>query len=1076
MAQTTYTENAASYGLDIPHPKDGGHAWADYDKDGDPDVLVNLYSTTTLNYLMQNNGDGTFTNVQSSLAPGMIAGALAERQAAWGDLNNDGRTDFMMNTSGVQVGEAVALQIFLQNADGTFGDGIGGSIPITVGKGPGVTVTINPINSEGAGFFDLEGDGDLDIFFDSHDYGVEILRNNYIDHLTNSVVNPAPNSLYTHATPLNGSPNVQLGLDQYATDGDYGTSADVNDDGWVDIFMRKRDQNDFFLNQGGSFINGADLGQTENSNKGANGLWDLDNDGDMDAVWTENGQTQIFRNDGPGIWTPLPGTTSFPGLPQAANLDIGTSSAGIDALAGGDIDNDGDIDILFVGDNRSYLFINQLNSPTPAPGVIGSGAAMSFILDAQSFNIGADGEGTTMIDIDDDGDLDIYMNINNGPNQLYINNLAAANRVNHLLIDVTEDRFEDGTTGGPRRTAIGTNIIIKDCVGNIISGIRQVAGVYGHGNQIPETVHLGLPLGENETYLIEVHYPNLYNASAGGITRLLATAVAEPSTIPGTNHYSLTTTDAESLQNDNTPDIVDDFELLPESDFISVQFNLFDNDSDADGDAIYIESVVQPAVGSVVIDDADTGLVTFTYNVPGVPFSGTTFDYTASDAIIVCEALGKKDTATVKLFIDPPTSATLDFDGVDDHVAQASFMSGWQDATIMGWVKLDPTFSSNGDVAGQGMMRMYVNGTTRKLHSYFVTNASNSAYGSSSISTLDLDQWYHVAISYQGSSGNARIYVNGNLERSTTIPTGTLSTNSGYAGPDFNIGRNSRLDNSYFKGAIDEVRVFDIALTEGQIQQMVYQEIKNNGGNIAGSTIDKPITDIASGVSVSWANLQAYYPNTTLSENKTMDASGYGRNATLKNIFSVQPQTAPLPYETVADGPWTTQGTWKHGDVWDIEDITNLKDWSIVHIKDNVTTTDSHTQLGMFIDSGKTLSVSGDNEINNTWYLQLDGTLDLADDSQLVQGINSDLVTSATGEILRRQEGNSDVYWYNYWSSPVGTLGATALSDNNGTTNNPNNTPFSIDMLKDADGNAMSFTSDFDGSEGVLSNRWLYTF
>ena len=380
---------------------------------------------------------------------------------------------------------------------------------------------------------------------------------------------------------------VELGLNQNALDGDYGTSADVNDAGWVDIFMRKRDQNDFFLNQGGTFSNGADLSEAENGNKGANGLWTFDNDGDMDAVWTENGLTQIFRNDGPGIWVPL-GSGVFPFLPQPANTVTGTSTAGIDALAGGDVDNDGDIDILFVGDSRSYLYINQLNSPTPAPGIIGSGAAMSFTLDTQTFNAGADGEGTTMVDVDDDGDLDIYMNINNGPNQLFINNLGAANRVNHLMIDVTEDRGADGGTGAfSGRTAIGTNILIKDCLGNIISGLRQVNGVYGHGTQIPEVSHIGLPLGENETYLIEVRYPNLYNASAGGITRLFATAVAMPSAIPGTNHYSLSTTDAESLQNLNAPDAVDDFRFLPSSDAISVQFNLFDNDSDADGDAFY---------------------------------------------------------------------------------------------------------------------------------------------------------------------------------------------------------------------------------------------------------------------------------------------------------------------------------------------------------------------------------------------------------------------------------------------------------------------------------------------------------
>ena len=660
-AQTTFTENAAAYGLHLGQKKDGGHAWSDFDGDGLMDVLVleNNNNGNVKSFLMRQSPAGTFTNVQPSLAPGML-GDYAERQAVWGDLNNDGRPDFMINSSG--NGPRVALQIFIQNSNGTFGNGIGGTAPLTVGRDASYTYQVNPINAEGAGFFDFEGDGDLDIFFDSHNYGIELLRNNYIDHTTSTVANPTPAAMFTHITDLNGSPNVQFGLNQYATDGDYGSAADVNDDGWVDIFMRKRDENDFFLNQGGTFTNGADLGQAQNNNKGANGLWDLDNDGDLDAVWTENGLTQIFRNDGPGIWTPL-GAATFPGLPQPSNVDSGSSSDDIDALAGGDIDNDGDIDILFVGDNRSYLYINQLNSPTPSPGVIGSGSPMSFALDAQTFNSGRDGEGTTMVDIDDDGDLDIYMNIDNNVNQLFINNLPAANRNNHLIVDVTEDRGADGSTGGfAGRVALGTNVLIRDCEGNIISGLRQVNGVYGHGTQQPEEVHFGLPLGEGETYIIEVRYPNFVHPT-DGVTRLIATAIAQPSTIPGTNHYTLTTTDAELIENPNAPIANDDLETVPYGNTVSVQIGLFDNDSEPDGENFYISDIVQPAIGSVVIDDANLGLVTYTYSA-GTPFPGTTFDYTITDSTeALCPALGKSDKAMVTVYEPCADPAGLDSDG-----------------------------------------------------------------------------------------------------------------------------------------------------------------------------------------------------------------------------------------------------------------------------------------------------------------------------------------------------------------------------------------------------------------------------
>ena len=168
-------------------------------------------------------------------------------------------------------------------------------------------------------------------------------------------------------------------------------------------------------------------------------------------------------------------------------------------------------------------------------------------------------------------------------------------------------------------------------------------------------VHFGLPLGENETYIIEVRYPNFYDP-VDGFSRLIATVVAQPSTIPGTNHYDMTTTDAEIVENINPPDAVDDtYEVLPTTS-ISIQLSLFDNDSEPDGEDFFIDSVVQPASCTVVIDDAALGLVTYTY-LGGSIFSGINFDYTITDSTVsICPALGKSDTATVFINAQRPTS------------------------------------------------------------------------------------------------------------------------------------------------------------------------------------------------------------------------------------------------------------------------------------------------------------------------------------------------------------------------------------------------------------------------------------
>jgi hypothetical protein len=279
----------------------------------------------------------------------------------------------------------------------------------------------------------------------------------------------------------------------------------------------------------------------------------------------------------------------------------------------------------------------------------------------------------------------------------------------------------------------------------------------------------------------------------------------------------------------------------------------------------------------------------------------------------------------------------------------------------------------------------------------------------------------------------------------------------------------------HFNGDIDEIRIFDTALSADQLQQMVYQEIANDTGFVGGTVLPKPLEDRDTAQKISWSNLLAYYSMTDIKNNTTADYSSNDYELTLMNINTLQDQTAPMPYETVADGDWSDESAWLYGDVWDIEDASQNKDWSIVSIKNDITTSSSHTNLGLIVDAGKELVVNGDNKIENTYYLELNGTLDLRDDSQLVQGLRSDLVTSATGRVRRRQEGNSSQYRYNYWGSPLGSLGATPLTDNNTVGNNDNNSEFNLGMLKQPSGTNFEFTGALD-APGKISVFWLYTY
>ncbi len=425
------------------------------------------------------------------------------------------------------------------------------------------------------------------------------------------------------------------------------------------------------------------------------------------------------------------------------------------------------------------------------------------------------------------------------------------------------------------------------------------------------------------------------------------------------------------------------------------------------------------------------------------------------------------------IIIEPPViKSTLDFDGIDDYADSDFDLDGMAQATIMGWVKLDSDFGNTSYIIDQGDFEVGLSATAK-----IFIQVNGRTISVPDKYDFDLNKWYHFTVIFDSSlpSENLKLYVSGEFAISDSHPS-LLSPIDTWTSDKLTLGKDSGSNNKYFKGSIDEVRVFNTAITEEQMHQMVHQEIENNSGMVRGKVIPKNIIDFSASATIPWTTLEAYYPMTNIISNtRTNDYSHNSYALKLYNMNTFQEQTAPMPYQTIADGNLTNSGTWLNGNVSDITDNTDTNPWSIIKVSHNVTTANNVFSKGLIIDSGKKLTVTGDKEIRNSWFLELNGTLDLQDDSQLIQTETSDLVTSADGKILRRQEGNTNYFWYNYWSSPVGSQVATTLSENNGPTNNTSNTPFSLNMLKDGSGTPFQFTNAYE-EPGKISRYWLYTF
>ena len=136
-----------------------GLAFADYDDDGYTDIFVS--NDTFPNFLLHNNGDGTFTDVamQAGVAYTNSGKTVAGMGVDFRDLDDDGKPDIFQTA---MFGDAFPLYHNL--GGGQFEDATGSS---------GLTTLTSRLTAWGVGIYDFDNDGKKDLFI----AGSEILDN-----------------------------------------------------------------------------------------------------------------------------------------------------------------------------------------------------------------------------------------------------------------------------------------------------------------------------------------------------------------------------------------------------------------------------------------------------------------------------------------------------------------------------------------------------------------------------------------------------------------------------------------------------------------------------------------------------------------------------------------------------------------------------------------------------------------------------------------------------------------------------------------------------------------------------------
>jgi hypothetical protein len=410
----------------LPETVGAGCAFFDYDNDGWMDIyLVNsgpcdFYTPKTplRNALYRNNRDGTFTDVtQRAGVPGNAYGM----GVAVGDYDGDGWADLYVT----QYPRSI---LYHNRGDGTFED---------VTEKAGVSC---PGWATSAVWFDYDNDGRLDLF---------VCRFCEFDKTTNIYCGYGPTHTRSYCKP---TPFKPISCRLYHNEG-HGTfrdvsaesgiakslakawgvvAADVNNDGWVDLFVGNDTAPNFlFANRKGRFEEIGALAGVGYSNFGLarSGMGvdagDYDGDGWLDLFVANvdhesfslyhNSHDETFSDAAPGM-----------GIASATRLLSGWG------LKFFDFDNDGDLDLILANGHpdlmvdrrmadvayREPLLLFRKDGKTYRDVSEVSGSVFSRRLAARGLALG---------DFDNDGAVDVLVSTNNGAPLLLRNRAAEGN-------------------------------------------------------------------------------------------------------------------------------------------------------------------------------------------------------------------------------------------------------------------------------------------------------------------------------------------------------------------------------------------------------------------------------------------------------------------------------------------------------------------------------------------------------------------------------------------------------------------------------------------------------------------------
>ncbi|MEZ4732592.1 MAG: FG-GAP-like repeat-containing protein [Caldilineaceae bacterium] len=770
----------------------------DLDGDGDLDAFE-ANNGNQADRVWLNDGKANFTD------SGQALGNLPSAEAVLGDLDGDGDLDAYV------VNFLTPDKVWLNDGHGIFSDS-GQSLDTSAAEG----VTLG----------DIDGDGDLDAFIanrrrmanqiwlnngnaifsdsglrlgDSDSYAVALGDLDKDGDLDVYVANGASegDTIWRNDSPINFVNTGQtLGdSESWAT-----ALGDVDSDGDLDAFIGNfwNQPNQVWLNDGNAQFtdSGQRLGQTATT---AVSLGDLDGDHDLDAFVANHGPNQVWINDGQGVFTD-------------SGQTLGNANS--EAVALGDVDGDGDLD-AFVGNGGR---LDQVAEGLPDTVWLNDGQG-NFALHATIGN--ANTEHIALGDLDSDGDLDAFL----------ANSWNGISNQNDVWQNDGQGNFAKLTSFGDN-DSYGVELGDLDGDGDLDAFVVNIGGQAniawlndGHGFFTQSD-----GLGSSSSYAVALGDLD----GDGDLDAFVANAVRRVNKIwrnDGLAHFT-------------------EVGSFGDSDSVSVALGDLDQDGDPDafigncctnranrvwrndsGGATFHVAVDKPGptqtanfhASPVVLEERIISIPYHVYQAQGQAIGRVAAYYSLNGGEHWQPAIAATDTVTANL---ATYGSALQFDGTDDYVAlpamEVNFSTGF---TVEAWARYNEFHRWSRIIdLGNGAGRDNILFANRDFSNdlVFEIHTDSGASTLTAVNALDVDTWIHLAATID-SQGNAKLYKNGVEIASGVMPLPTtIRRATNY------LGRSNWSQDGYLHGALDEVRIWQVARSTEQIRATMLQNLTSS--------------------------------------------------------------------------------------------------------------------------------------------------------------------------------------------------------------------------------------------------------